>query len=110
VLTDTMWLDEHGLLHVGRAWVALSDIEWRIVAALLAHYGEVVAHDDVVQATWPDRRATDSMLNVAMKRTRARVAPLGVTITTVRGRGFVLDRQGPADHRTPATAARPMPA
>jgi len=102
MLTDTMTLDEHGLLRVGRSWVALSDTEWRLVRVLMDHCGEVVPLDAVLRATWPDRTATARMLSVAMGRARARIAPLGVVITTVRGQGFVLDRRR-ADDGTPSS-------
>jgi hypothetical protein len=34
-----------------------------------------------------------------MKRVRSRLAPLGLTVTTVRGRGFVLSAAQAATHR-----------
>ena len=87
-------LDGGGLLHVGTAWVALPLMEWRLVATLLAHIGEVVPRDDLTGAAWPGRRVKDGTLSVSMKRVRSRIEPLGLLITTVRGRGFVISAGG----------------
>jgi hypothetical protein len=37
---DEVWIDDGGLLHHGRAWVALPDVEWRLMEPLVAHMGE----------------------------------------------------------------------
>jgi DNA-binding winged helix-turn-helix (wHTH) protein len=87
-------LDDGGLLHVGSAWVALPLMEWRLVATLLAHIGEVVPRDDLTGAAWPGKRVKDGTLSVSMKRVRSRIEPLGLLITTVRGRGFVISAGG----------------
>jgi DNA-binding winged helix-turn-helix (wHTH) protein len=87
-------LDVGGLLHVGTAWVALPLVEWRIVATLLAHIGEVVLRDVLAGAAWPGKRVKEGTLSVSMKRVRSRVEPLGLSITTVRGRGFVMSAGG----------------
>jgi two-component system, OmpR family, response regulator len=93
---DAVWLDDGGLLHVGRSWVALPDTEWRVVAALLSHFGELVGRDELTRAAWPTKGVSEGALNVIVKRVRHRLVPLGLTITTVRGRGFVIDTVGPA--------------
>ena len=96
MMTDSVWLDDGGLLHVGRSWVALPDTEWRVVAALLSHFGELVGRDELTRAAWPTKDVSEGALNVIVKRVRHRLLPLGLTITTVRGRGFVIDTAGPA--------------
>jgi len=85
-----IWIDDGGLLHVGRAWVALPDVEWRLVGALVARVGQLVRRDELVAATWPGRVIGDATLGPYIRRVRKRLQPLGITITTVRGRGFVL--------------------
>lgn len=87
-------LDGGGLLHVGTAWVALPLVEWRLVATLLAHLGEVVLRDDLTGAAWPGKRVNAGTLSVSMRRVRHRIEPLGLLITTVRGRGFVMSAGG----------------
>jgi DNA-binding winged helix-turn-helix (wHTH) protein len=92
-------LDEDGLLHAGADWVALSDTEWRLVALMLDHRDHLVSRRQLVEAGWPGRSVQDTTLNVMMKRVRSRLAPLGLTVTTVRGRGFVLSASPAASHR-----------
>jgi two-component system response regulator MprA len=87
---DEVWIDDGGLLHHGRAWVALPDVEWRLMAPLVEHMGQLVRRDDLQKAGWPGRVVAASALNVRIKKARKRLEPLGLTITTVRGRGYVL--------------------
>jgi non-specific serine/threonine protein kinase len=94
-----VWLDEDGLLHAGADWVALPETEWRLVALMLDHSDHLVSRPQLVEAGWPGRTVQDTTLNVTMKRVRNRLAPLGLTVTTVRGRGFVLSASPAASHR-----------
>lgn len=87
---DEVWIDGDGLLHNGRAWVALPDVEWRLMEPLVEHMGRLVRRDELTRAGWPDRPVPDSALNVRIKKARKRLEPLGLQITTVRGRGYVL--------------------
>ena len=87
---DEVWIDDGGLLHHGRAWVALPDVEWRLMEPLVEHMGELVRRDDLREAGWPGRQVAASALNVRIKKARQRLKPLGLHITTVRGRGYVL--------------------
>ena len=87
---DEVWIDDGGLLHHGRAWVALPDLEWRLMQPLVEHMGELVRRDELTRAGWPGRAVAASALNVRIKKARQRVKPLGLQITTVRGRGYVL--------------------
>ena len=83
-------LDEFGVARRGRRWVALSELEARIVAPLLARQGELVRRAALIDAAWganDDRR----LLDATMKRIRRRVQPLGVSIRTVRGVGYLLE-------------------
>jgi two-component system OmpR family response regulator len=87
---DEVWIDDGGLLHHGRAWVALPDVEWRLMEPLVEHMGELVRRDELTQAGWPGRTVAASALNVRIKKARKRLEPLGLQIMTVRGRGYVL--------------------
>ena len=87
---EDVWIDDGGLLHHGRAWVALPDVEWRLMEPLVEHMGELVRRDDLTEAGWPGREVAASALNVRIKKARKRLEPLGLQITTVRGRGYVL--------------------
>ena len=94
--TTPVWLDEDGLLRTGRAWVALPDHEWKLVAKLLERPGEVVWREEIAQCVWPGKDVNAGALRAAMIRLRRRVAAVGVRILTVRGRGFILtiDQRG----------------
>jgi DNA-binding response OmpR family regulator len=75
------------LRHRGR-WVALSPAERAVICRLLARF------DHCVQRGELDDVAGDAVLNTRIKRLRRRIAPLGLTIKTVRARGFVLCASG----------------
>jgi two-component system, OmpR family, response regulator len=85
-----VWIDDGGLLHHGQGWVALPDIEWRLMELLVARIGQLVRREELTAAGWPDGHSGTSALNVRMTKVRKRLQPLGLTITTVRGRGYVL--------------------
>jgi hypothetical protein len=72
------------------------DVEWRLVAALLDRAGYLVPREELTKAGWPDRVVSESALNVTVKRVRRRLAPLGLSVTTVRDRGFVLSTRLPS--------------
>lgn len=85
-------LDADGLLHRDDRWAALSPLEARLFAQLLQHPGEVVHREVLTDAGWPGGApADDRAVDGVMKRLRRRVGPLGVTIHTVAGSGFLLD-------------------
>ena len=94
--TTAVWLDDDGLLRAGRAWVALPDLEWKLVAKLLERPGEVVWREEIAQCVWPGKDVSAGALRAAMIRLRRRVAAVGERILTMRGRGFVLtiDQRG----------------
>ena len=71
--------------------MALPDVEWRLMEPLVAHMGELVRRDELTAAGWPGRSVSASALNVRIKKARKRLEQVGLHITTVRGRGYVLD-------------------
>lgn len=87
---DEVWIDDGGLLHHGRVWVALPDLEWRLMELLVARIGQLVRREELTAAGWPEGRSGPSALNVRITKVRKRLQPLGLTIKTVRGRGYVL--------------------
>jgi DNA-binding response OmpR family regulator len=89
-------LDTDGLVHRGRAWVALTPVDLRLFGELYARPGEVVSRSRLLHALRPslsedDVRALDS----SMLRLRRRLRPLGVVIHTVRRAGFLLELSDP---------------
>lgn len=88
-------LDEDGVLRHGRRLVILPPVEARLAACLLREVDGVVAREVLLEAGWPERRSGDAAVDARaldgrIKLLRRRLAPLGLTIHTVRGVGFLL--------------------
>lgn len=88
--TEDVWIDDGGLLHRGADWVVLSNLEWRLLEPLVSKLGQVVRHEQLTSAGWSGGAVRPNALHVRITRARKRVEPLGLSITTVRGRGYVL--------------------
>ena len=50
---EEVWIDDGGLLHRGRQWVVLPDIDWSLMVPLLDQIGSVVRRDVLMRAAWP---------------------------------------------------------
>jgi DNA-binding response OmpR family regulator len=57
---------------------------------LLRSFPAPVARQEILTTAWPHRE-DGRVLDTRMHRLRNRIAPLGLTIHTVRSRGFMLD-------------------
>lgn len=98
---QTPSLDENGVLRRGDGWVALPPVEARLFAALLDRFGRVTTRDDLNRAGWPTEAPPDrNVLDVHILHLRRKTAPLGLSITTIRSRGYLLE----ADERVAAPA------
>jgi DNA-binding response OmpR family regulator len=86
---DVPQLDEFGLLRHHGEWVALSPVQESLMRRLLAHFGSPVARRELTDDLWPEAPTTRS-IDTHMLRLRLRIAPLGLFIHTIRGRGFLL--------------------
>lgn len=86
-------LDAFGVLRRDESWVALPALEAKVTARLLADIGEVVPTAELCHAVWPGRDIPPNYrpLNVLVFRLRRRIAPLEITISTIRSHGFLLD-------------------
>jgi DNA-binding response OmpR family regulator len=84
-------LDDDGVLRVNGTWVSLPPVESRLTNALLSRFGSVVSRDALSSSGWPDGAPGRNALDVHVLRLRRRIAPLGLTIRTVRSRGYVLE-------------------
>jgi DNA-binding response OmpR family regulator len=94
-------VDDEGILHVGPNWSALSTGEATLARRLTADFGQLVTRDDLLAAlnrspatpTGPppaaDRRPRT--LDLQICRLRRRIAAVGLTVSAVRGRGYVLE-------------------
>ncbi len=92
-------VDAEGILHVGPLWSALSTAEASLARRLTADFGQLVGRDDLLAALSPpspsaDTAATDRRprtLDLQICRLRRRIGALGLTVSAVRGRGYVLE-------------------
>lgn len=84
-------IDEDGVLRFRSRRVPLPPIEARLTAALIERFDAVVTRDALAAAGWPDGSPVRNVLDVHMLRLRRRLGPLGLTIRTVRSRGYLLE-------------------
>ena len=89
-------LDPDGVLRFAASWVSLPPVEARLTRALVDKYGAVVGREALARAGWPDGAPGRNALDVHVLRLRRRLATVGLSIRTVRSRGYLLE----------ATAAR----
>lgn len=87
-------LDHHGILHFADQAVPLGQGEAALVAALLSSYRATVSREDLTERMWPaGEMPRRNALDVRVLRLRRRLAPLGLVIKTVWGKGYMLDTQ-----------------
>lgn len=84
-------LDEDGVLRFGGAWVSIPPVEARLLSSLIERLGAVVSRDALSRSGWPQGAPGRNALDVHVLRLRRRIAPLGLVITTVRSRGYLLE-------------------
>jgi DNA-binding winged helix-turn-helix (wHTH) protein len=92
-VTNSMpWIDESGILRVGRRWAPLSDSEWEILVPLVARFGKTVSRAELIDSAPSGTPIPAAALNVRITRIRHRLEPLGLRLINVRKRGYILDR------------------
>jgi hypothetical protein len=95
-------LDADGLLRLADGWVSLPPVEARLATALLGRLGAVVSRDQLARAGWPKGAPGRNALDVHVLRLRRRIAPLGLSIKTVRSRGYLLEVDPPISSTRPS--------
>lgn len=75
--------------------VFLSPREHAITQAFVNQFGIAVSEGDLLRAGWPDGDGTPTALRLQCHRLRKRVAPLGLTVKSIRGYGYLM-------HQVPA--------
>ena len=88
---DVPDLDVDGVLRFGGEWVSLPPVEARLTAALVERFGAVVGRDALARAGWPEAAPGRNALDVHVLRLRRRLATVGLSIKTVRSRGYLLE-------------------
>lgn len=82
-------LDDYGQLSHRGTTVFLSSIEERITKTLIENLGHPVPAEELTTRVWADD-GTNEALRVHISRLRHRIAPLGLNITNIRDRGYVM--------------------
>jgi DNA-binding winged helix-turn-helix (wHTH) protein len=83
-------VDEYDLLWRGETWCALSPIEAAIVRTLIEHGQRVVTRREIGARAWPNGMPAGRPVDGRLHRLRARLAPLGLRIHSIRRRGLLL--------------------
>jgi two-component system, OmpR family, response regulator len=84
-------LDEHGVVRFRGAHTAVPPVEARLAGVLIAEFGAVVSRERLSEAGWPGGHAKRNALDVHVLRLRRRLAEAGLSIRTVRSRGYLLE-------------------
>ncbi|MBW3556291.1 MAG: winged helix-turn-helix domain-containing protein [Actinobacteria bacterium] len=87
-------LDLDGVLRFGSEWVSLPPVEGRLTRALLDRFGAVVGREALCRAGWPAGAPGRNALDVHVLRLRRRLDAVGLSIKTVRSRGYLLEASG----------------
>ncbi|NND03085.1 MAG: helix-turn-helix domain-containing protein [Acidimicrobiia bacterium] len=91
LVTSTPEVDGDGVLrHAGRT-VALSELHRRITRVLTANMGKVVTRRELIAAGWEGSVPERNTVDVHMARLRRRLSEVGLSVRTVRARGFILE-------------------
>jgi hypothetical protein len=88
-------LDAEGVLGYGDRVVPLSPIAGALVGPLIDRFQRVVPRVVLAQAAWPTEDPKLNALDVHLVRLRRQVTRVGLTVRTVRQRGYLLDVHHP---------------
>lgn len=95
-------IDDDGVVRFANKWVALPPVEARIMTALVTRFGTVVQRAHLAEAGWPDGAPGRNALDVHVLRLRRRIDSVGLSIRTIRSRGYLLDSLVPPAPQSPA--------
>jgi hypothetical protein len=86
-----MVVDEDGLARRGGRWVALSELEIRLVGLLLEQVGHTVSRERLLAAGWSGQDRPSRTVDGAIRRLRSKLGPLDVRIHGITGAGYLLE-------------------
>jgi DNA-binding winged helix-turn-helix (wHTH) protein len=101
-------LDADGLLRLGDRWIDVPVIEARLLACLLHRRGRLVSRAELQRRGWGDSPPAERTLDSKLRHLRRRVAPFGLRLDAVRGRGYVLSLETDADASVESDTADPI--
>jgi len=84
-------IDEYGVVRFNGAHTAVPPVEARLAELLIARFGAVVGRPELSEAGWPGGHASRNALDVHVLRLRRRLNEVGLSIRTVRARGYLLE-------------------
>jgi DNA-binding response OmpR family regulator len=84
-------IDAYGVVRHNGGWVSLPPVEARLASAFVERFTAVVSREALARAGWPDSAPGRNALDVHVLRLRRRLAPVGLSIRTVRARGYLLE-------------------
>jgi DNA-binding response OmpR family regulator len=97
------WFDDAGVLRVGDEWVGLSPGQLPIARLLVDRLGRVVNHEALTAECASAGISTHATaLKAAMGRLERRLAPVGLRLRSIRGRGYLLELDGGPRRRSAA--------
>jgi two-component system OmpR family response regulator len=83
---------------VDGAGVELSAREWAVLELLAARAGRVVSKDALMKSLYEwDEEVSPNAIEIYVHRVRKKLMDSGVTIRTIRGLGYLLERPQHAD-------------
>ena len=90
----TLHVKDRLVTHLGEPF-ALSPREFSLLETLLMRVGKVVSKESLLSniSDWDDNLGTNA-IEVFMHRLRKKLLQVGIEIRTVRGLGYLLDKQG----------------
>lgn len=84
-------IDGDGVVRFGARHAAVPPVEGRIAMALIDRFEAVVSREDLTEAGWPGGNPSRNALDVHVLRLRRRLTDVGLSIRTVRSRGYLLE-------------------
>lgn len=91
-------LDGDGVLRFSEQWVALPPVEARLAGQLVERFGLVVSRESLSRAGWPGMPTGRNALDVHILRLRRRIQSVGLSIRTVRSRGYLMEESPALAH------------
>lgn len=85
-------IDDDGQFRYFGQTVSFPPVEARIVAVLVNEIGTVVPGRRLMDEGWPDESVKRNTLDVRISRIRHRLETTGLSLRTVRSRGYLLER------------------
>jgi two-component system OmpR family response regulator len=84
-------IDEYGVVRFSGAHTSVPPVEARLAQVLIERFGAVVGRGELSEAGWPGGHASRNALDVHVLRLRRRLDEAGLSIRTVRARGYLLE-------------------